>query len=213
MLGSDGRNLCPDRPALAVTGEIKRPSIDETKTVAELVRMSAERRSPDAVVPRHGTRPAGLTRAQVTSRTTLHVGGRYTGNTRRTCLGVNRVEVQVSLVEHEVFVARDATRPGTCERDVVNEHENRHVAINLDFVEDARARIAEALAPKLPELPWMEGYDLKPEQVSPRYLEILSPVVTAAFQAAATRARERHAEMDTEEAYRRDWSRCARPRA
>ena len=119
-----------------------------------------------------------------------------------------RVEVDVRIDEHKIYVARDATQVATCRREVVLEHEGRHAKINMDCVEDAKRRIEQVLAAFVPTLPTFEGEGLTPQAAGEQYKKLLAKPIGDAFQGALADANARHAAMDSAEAYRRDWSRC-----
>ncbi len=200
--------LCPtERPAIVVRPRAKAAAYDFSQSIADLARISAARAGPKGTLTQHGKKPAGLTTANFESKWLITLNGRREG--KRSCMKPARVEVDVALVEHNVYVARDATQTATCRRDVVLEHENRHVRINIECLDDARRRIEQALAAYLPTLPTMEGEGISPQVVGERYKQLLTRPIGQAFDGALAAANARHALMDTNEAYARDWSRCS----
>ena len=61
---------------------------------------------------------------------------------------------------------------------------------------------------QLPTLGWIEGRNLDANAANAEFLQKVRPVVREHLAAAVGRARARHAAMDSNEAYRRDWGRC-----
>ncbi|MBL8833087.1 MAG: hypothetical protein JNL71_11920, partial [Rhodospirillales bacterium] len=122
--------LCPaEKAAILVRPNVKGPAYDYSLAIADLARISAARAGPKGTLTQHGKRPAGLTTANFESKWLITLNGRRKDG--RSCMKPARVEVDVAIVDHRVYVARDATQVATCRRDVVLEHENRHVRINL----------------------------------------------------------------------------------
>jgi hypothetical protein len=200
--------LCPsERAAIVVRPRPRAPTYDHSLAVADLARISAARMADKSTLTRHGQRPAGLTTADFETQWLITLSGRRRGT--RSCMRPARVEVDVRIDSHKIYVARDATQVATCRREVVLEHENRHAKINMDCVEDAKRRIEQALAAYVPTLPTFEGEDLSPQTAGERYKQMLAQPIRDAFQGALADANAKHAAMDSAEAYRRDWSRCS----
>jgi hypothetical protein len=207
--GRDGRNLCPEPPPrLTVRTAPVNPSFNDTTTGTDLLRIMNEGRGPQGAVTDHGARPAGLTVVRFRADTTVQIAGNVRPDTRQACVGPSAVEVAVTMDTHRIYVARDLAPPRTCQREVVVEHENRHARINFDCLDDARATIHAALLREVPKLGWLEGRDLDTNAANSRFLERVRPIVRGHLSAAVGRARARHAAMDSNEAYRRDWGRC-----
>jgi hypothetical protein len=182
-------------------------AIDYSLQVADLMHVTAARDGMFGTRAQHGQRPAGLTLADI--KLEWNVGLLARGQGRQACIEPERVEVTVSMDRHRIYVARDATRSGTCERDVVLEHESRHVRINLELLEDAKHRIERSLADIVPQLgPTDGGRDVANAALA-RYRAILRKPIEGGFERAFAAANARHAEMDTAQAYARDWGRCA----
>ncbi|MBI3506919.1 MAG: hypothetical protein HY059_18935 [Proteobacteria bacterium] len=200
--------LCPTDPAaVIVRPHLLQPSYDYSLAIADLARITAARAGPKGTLTQHGKHPAGLTTANFETNWLITLGGKREG--KRSCMKPTRVEVDIRLDQHKVYVARDATQVATCKRDVVLEHENRHVRINLDCVEDAKRRVEQALRAFVPVLPVMEGENISPQVVGERYKQMLAKPIGEAFDGALAAANAKHAAMDTNEAYARDWGRCA----
>ncbi|MFM7347097.1 MAG: hypothetical protein ACKO1J_17210 [Tagaea sp.] len=207
--GSDGRNLCPEPPPrVAVRVVPVTPSFDDNVSSFDMLRTMNEGRGAEGAVTQHGQRPAGLTVVRFRTDTTLQIAGRSRPDTRQACVGPSAIEVAVTMDTHRIYVARDLTQPRTCQREVVIEHENRHARINFDCLDDARAAIHAALLRQLPTLGWLEGRNLDANAANAEFLQKVRPVVCEHLAAAVGRARARHAAMDSNEAYRRDWGRC-----
>jgi hypothetical protein len=208
--GNDGRNLCPEPPPrVSVRVVPVTPSFDDNVNSFELVRIMNEgRTNTEGAVTQHGQRPAGLTVVRFRSDTTVQVAGRERPDTRQACVGPSGIDVAVTMDTHRIYVARDLTQARSCQRDVVIEHENRHARINFDCLDDARATIHAALLRQLPTLGWIEGRNLNSVAANTEFLNKIRPVVREHMGAAVGRARARHAAMDSNEAYRRDWAKC-----
>jgi hypothetical protein len=199
--------LCPStRADIVVRPHLLQPGYDYSLAIADLARISAARAGPKGTLTQHGKKPAGLTTANFESNWLITLGGKRDG--RRSCMRPTRIEVDVRIIQHKVYVARDATQVATCRREVVLEHENRHVRINLECIEDAKRRIEQVLSAFVPAMPVMEGENINPQVVGERYKQMLARPVGDAFDGALAVANARHAAMDTNEAYARDWSRC-----
>jgi hypothetical protein len=210
LLGRDAdaqSELCPaEKAAIVVRPRPRPPTYDHSLSIEELSRISTTRASAKGTLTQHGQRPAGLTTADFETQWLITLSGRRRGT--RSCMRPARVEVDVRIDEHKIYVARDATQVATCRREVVIEHENRHAKINFDCVEDAKSRIEQALAAYVPTLPTFEGEGLSPQVAGERYKQLLAQPIRDAFQGALAAANAKHAAMDSAEAYRRDWSRC-----
>lgn len=205
---AQGRSICPaGTPAIVVRPQALQPSFDYSRTTADLSAISAARAGPHGTLTQHGKKPAGLTTANFEANWLITLNGRRDG--RMTCVRPARIEVDIRIAQHHVYVARDATRSATCPREVVLEHEGRHVKINLDCIQDAKRRIEQALAAFVPQLPPLEGENLNPQVAAERYKQMLAKPIGDAFDGAVALANSRHAAMDTNEAYARDWGRCA----
>ncbi|MBL8807394.1 MAG: hypothetical protein JNN22_11175 [Rhodospirillales bacterium] len=196
-------------PTVVVRASPLQPGYEFSQSVADLAVLSRGRAPNAGTLTHHGFRPAGLTTARFEHhwRTTVSGGMRGT----RACFALTGIEVDVRLAEHRVYVARDATQVATCGRDVVMEHEGRHVRINLKCLDDARARIQQSLAAFIPSLPPLEGDGLTAQVAAGRYSQLLSKPISNAFKDAISFANSQHAAMDTNEAYARDWGKCRRP--
>ena len=207
--GSDGRNLCPEAPPrVAVRVVPVNPAFDDRVSSVDLLRIMNEDRGGEGAVTDHGQRPAGLTVSRFRTDTTVQIAGNSRPDTRQACVGTAGIDVTVTMDTHRIYVARDMTDPRTCRRDVVLDHENRHARINLDCLDDARANIHAALLRQLPTLGWIEGRNLDANAANAEFLQKIRPMVREHLSAAVGRARARHAAMDSNEAYRRDWGRC-----
>jgi hypothetical protein len=199
--------LCvPAAPAVVVRSRSLQPSYDYSLAVADLAHLTVARNPAKGTRTQHGLKPAGLTLADFYVDWTITLQGKREGT--RSCMQPARIEVDVRIDHHRVYVARDATNSATCQRDVVLEHEGRHVKINLDFVDDAKRRVEQALAAFAPSLPVMEGNNLAPAGIAERYKQLVRRPIETAFDGALATANSKHAAMDTNEAYARDWSRC-----
>lgn len=196
---------CPTgRPSYIVRKRPLQAAIDYSLEVADLARVSQARDGQFGTRTQHGQRPAGLTVADFKLDWSMTANSLGTG--RQACVAPDRIEVDLRMERHRIYIARDATRSGTCQRDVVLEHESRHVRINLEFVEDAKTRIERVLAEQVPQLGTLTG---APNSALAVFRERLRRPIETAFQSALSVASARHAEMDTREAYQRDWARCA----
>jgi hypothetical protein len=182
-------------------------AIDYSLQVADLTRVASAREGLFGTRTQHGQRPAGLTLADIKLDWSVAVVAR--GQGRQACIEPERVEVTVSMDRHRIYVARDATRSGTCQRDVVLEHESRHVRINLELLEDAKQRIERSLSDIVPQLGPTDGGREVANAALARYRAILKKPIEGGFERAFATANARHAEMDTAAAYARDWGRCA----
>lgn len=194
-------------PTVIVRTVPVQPGYEFSRTVAELAEISMGSTPTASTLTHHGIRPAGLTTARFRHSWRTSVTGGMLG--RRACFALTKVEVDVSLAEHHVYVARDATQVASCGRDVVMKHEGRHVRINLKCLDDARNRIQQALAAFMPSLPPLEGDGLSAQVAAGRYSQLLAKPIGNAFKGAIDFANAQHAAMDTNAAYARDWSRCA----
>ncbi len=200
-------DICPSSAAAVVVRPIAtQPQYDYSRTIADLAAISAVRAGPHGTLTRHGRKPAGLTTADFEANWLITLAGRRDG--RRSCVKPQRVEVDLRIARHHVYVARDATQVATCKREVVLEHENRHVKINLDCIADAKRRIEQVLAAFVPQLPPLEGDNLDPQAAADRYKQMLAKPIGDAFDGALATANMKHAAMDTNEAYARDWGKC-----
>lgn len=207
--GSDGRNLCPEPPPRVTVRVVPvTPSFDDNVSSFDMLRTMNEGRGSEGAVTQHGPRPAGLTVVRFRTDTTVQIAGRARQDTRQACVGPSGIDVAVTMDTHRIYVARDMTQPRTCQREVVLEHENRHARINFDCLDDARATIHAALLRQLPSLGWIEGRNLDANAANTEFLSKIRPVVREHLSAAVGRARARHAAMDSNEAYRRDWGKC-----
>jgi hypothetical protein len=199
--------LCPStRADIVVRPHLLQPGYDFSLATPDLTRILATRAGPRGTLTQHGKLPAGLTTANFEWRSLITLDGSRNG--RRGCMRPSRVEVDVRIIQHKVYVARDATQVATCRREVVLEHENRHVRINLECIDDAKRRIEQVLAAVVPTMPVMEGENINPQVIGERYRQMLSRPVGDAFDGALAVANARHAAMDTNEAYARDLSKC-----
>jgi hypothetical protein len=194
----------PARPTYAVRKHPLQAAVDYSLPTADLARVRDTRDGLFGTRTQHGQAPAGLTLADF--KLDWSMTATSIGNGRQICVAPERVEVDLRMERHRIYIARDVTRTGTCRRDVVLEHESRHVRINLEFVEDAKTRIERALAEHVPQLGTLSGSANAALAV---FRNRLRRPIEGAFQSALSVANARHAEMDTREAYARDWARCA----
>jgi hypothetical protein len=182
-------------------------AIDYSLQTADLARVSSARDGLFGTRTQHGQKPAGLTMADIKLEWNVSIVAR--GQGRQACIEPERIEVTVAMERHRIYVARDATRSGTCQRDVVLEHESRHVRINLDLLDDAKHRIERSLAEIVPQLAPVDAGRDASSLAMDRYRAVLRKPIETGFERAFAAATARHAEMDTPAAYARDWSRCA----
>jgi hypothetical protein len=194
----------PARPTYAVRKHPLQAAIDYSLPTADLARVRDTRDGLFGTRTQHGQAPAGLTLADF--KLDWSMTATSIGSGRQICVAPEHVEVDLRMERHRIYIARDVTRTGTCRRDVVLEHESRHVRINLEFVEDAKTRIERALAEHVPQLGTLSG---SPNAALAVFRNRLKRPIEGAFQSALSVANARHAEMDTREAYARDWARCA----
>jgi len=194
----------PARPTYSVRKHPLQAAVDYSLPTADLARVRNTRDGLFGTRTLHGQAPAGLTLADFKLDWSLTATS--IGSGRQSCVAPEHVEVDLRMERHRIYVARDATQSGTCRRDVVLEHESRHVRINLDFIEDAKTRIERALAEHVPQLGTVSG---SANAALATLRNRLKRPIEGAFQSALSVANARHAEMDTREAYARDWSRCS----
>jgi hypothetical protein len=189
-----------------VVPQIKTPSFDFNSSAAALRRLSAEARQIRNYVGDHGAQTVGLTICTFSTKFAVTVrSARASG---RSCLALTKIDVTIEQTEHTILVAADATKPGSCERNLVIDHETRHARANDATVHDAVARTRSVLAALRPRLGPVFDRDLDANQAADLYGERLRARIDPAVDAAYEAGRLRNAAMDTPEAYASDWQRC-----
>jgi hypothetical protein len=200
---------CPEIvPQISVRAVPVTPILDESTNSFDLLRIMNQGRVPEGAVADHGARPAGLTTVQFDVDTKVRVSTAPRPDARSACIVPLRIDVTVTTKLHRIYVARDLAPPRTCLREVVMEHENRHARVNFDCLDDARASIHAAILRNVAALGRIESRNVETNAATAEFLGRVRPIVRDNFAAAIGRARARHAVMDSNEGYRRDWARC-----
>jgi hypothetical protein len=122
----------------------------------------------------------------------------------RFCVWVTDVAARIGDPELDVYVAANYPE-GTCEYNVVREHENQHVEINRSVVHawgpQIGAKLREVVAQSFP----MEAANNADVQRVPNMLmDRLQPL----FEAMNVELRQKNGAIDTPENYRRTAERC-----
>lgn len=195
-----------DRLQIDVVQRLKAPVFDDNSSKAALRQLASQARRPRDWVGDHGPQTVGLTICTFAAR--LGVSVRTARKDGRSCLAPAKIEVAIEQTEHAILIAADATRPGSCARAVVVDHELRHARINDATVEDAATRTKTVLESLRPLLGPVYDRNLDADQAAALYVERLRIRIDRTVDAALETGRLRNAAMDTPEAYARDWQRC-----
>ncbi len=122
----------------------------------------------------------------------------------RTCIWVDEVTARIGDPEMDVYVAANY-QPGSCEYNVVLEHENRHVAINRNVVAAFGPRIGAQLRAAVRRMFPMITTNPKDAARLPQILiDAVRPVLTA----MEAELRRENGAIDTPESYRQAHGRC-----
>ncbi len=122
----------------------------------------------------------------------------------RTCIWVDDVSARIGDPELDVYVAANYP-PGSCEYNVVLEHENRHVAINRGVIAAFGPRIGAQLRAAVHRLfPMITS---NPKDVE-RLPQILIDAVRPSVSAMEDELRRENGAIDTPESYRQANARC-----
>jgi hypothetical protein len=149
-------------------------------------------------------RTIGLTRARFGHRSTVEVKGIEDRNGMRACVRP-RVAVELYLQPLTVYVAREyAADP--CRSDVIRGHEERHVAVYREFVNDAAPRLSRELAGVVGDRTFRGSTILEAQRSIDR--RIGETLVRFMRDAEASLA-ERQAQVDTPEEYARVQNACS----
>lgn len=151
-----------------------------------------------------GFQHSGLTQ----SRTELRITPSYRWATYpdgRACMMLTRVEASWRIVGITVDIARQYA-PGTCQYDVVRDHEARHVAIAQavyrDWMPKIQARLTDTAKNVAPIL--VSDANRAAGQITARMMEN----VQAVQDAYHADLRTRQAVIDTEQSYRAESDKC-----
>ena len=195
-------------PALDVDvqGRTLRPQLDTSATRASLRALQGQAAANGSTRGSHGSEVVGLTLCDLSVNYDIAVREAIRGGAD--CVVPSSIRATIVQTRHRILVAADGTAPGTCQRNIVLEHEGRHAAINDAIVADARNRLAVVLEATRPLLGPVFGRGLGAGQAAHLFLARLRPRLDAAVAAAMDEGNRRHAAMDTPDAYRRDWARC-----
>lgn len=110
----------------------------------------------------------------------------------RACVVLSVAEVELHMESHRIVLGPGAGPDGSCRRTALVAQGNRHAQINLDCLDDAKARIEQALTRTLPQVKPVEGTTRNPGVVTRAYKRILTGPLEAALDAALSAAGEKH---------------------
>lgn len=191
---------------IEVVGEKRDPVYDLSQTRASLRALQASPLAPESARSNHGASVVGMTLCRFRTTQEVRVFESTVGGRR--CVVPSLVRVVFSQVEHSILVASDGTEPGSCQRNVVIDHERRHAAINDGTIGQGRMRVDFALRRIRPRLGPVWDRRFGADEAAAAFLAKLKPIIDEAItQVMEVNARD-NAAMDTPQAYRRDWSRC-----
>jgi hypothetical protein len=195
------RGLEPIEPEIRVTVDPARVRYDYGRSREEIQEMA---RRGGSSIP--GGVPLGLTAAEenIEIRLTTERVERRGG----WCMAPRAAEITLGQGPTTVYVDRRYPA-GSCQRRVIEEHENEHVRINRESLPHWREPVAAAAAEVLQGWGWRSGGGT-PEALAERWQSELMAAVTAALaDLRATRDRH-HARIDTRQSYERLTRRCPR---
>jgi hypothetical protein len=196
-LGTNAQSGCPSRSSVPlVSVEIIDNGVvyDFTKTGNDMMRIST-------ITPPAGMALRGLTEAKIETRVSIQISG--LGN----CAWPSQVRVQVGFfVPQTVYVDRNYT-PGTCQHQVILAHEQLHVTINRDSVNEMASFLRDGLhsAVNHPNYPMRFSDQAWVRNAITTSISEYINSVSAYFDQVR---QQRHAALDTPENYRATSAMC-----
>lgn len=193
------RDLDPVEPELAVTLDPGEVAYDYGRSREEIGAMAA---AGGGTIP--GGVPLGLTAAEELLQ--IRVTSRRLEREAAWCQAPAEVAIEVGYSRLEIFV--DERYPeGSCQRRVIEEHENEHVRINQESLSDWRGPIETAARGVVAGWGWATD-EAGPEALAERFQQELAAALDAALAGPRAERDRRHATIDAPEAYAELTARC-----
>lgn len=156
--------------------------------------------------PSPGHRTIGLTLANFGHRSTFDVKGLEDRRGARACVR-GQVSVELYVQPLTVFVAREFSGD-PCRARVIREHEERHVAVYVEYAQEAARQLRQDLARTVGEAPVFAADVAEAQHLLDRKLaHALDGFMREALRTLA----ERQASIDTPEEYERVRTACMLP--
>jgi hypothetical protein len=191
---------CGDLPPTSVAVALLPHEVIENR----ITPFDALTRLSEGPSPEHRT--IGLTLANFGHRSTFEVRGIEDRQRGRACARPN-VAVELYLRPLTVYVAREYSGD-PCRVRVIREHEERHVAVYVDFAKEVAPRLRADLQRALGEAPYFAHDAEEAQQAIDRRL---GAALDGFMREAQRTLAERQALIDTPEEYERVRSSCQQP--
>lgn len=190
----------PSYPAIEVASRTNEPEIDNT-----LPQLAVKRMAEDA---QYRGRPLGLYRARIHADVRTLLGVRTEGD--QACVRVEKVTIEFELRDRRIWIIRER-QPGTCEYDVVLDHERKHQAVDDAVLHDGAERLRTAVAASVEEIPATPVPRAELEAAQRRAAQTVTTAFRRAMREVAADRNRRQAAIDTPREYRRVGAACSKP--
>ncbi|MDH5287753.1 MAG: hypothetical protein OEX23_14100 [Betaproteobacteria bacterium] len=198
--GPDFEARCAALPPSAIDVAVAPHAVTENRaTPFEALTRLSEGPSP-------GHRTVGLTLANFGHRSTFEVKGLEDRRGARACIRP-QVSVELYVQPLTVFVAREFSGD-PCRARVIREHEERHVAVYVEFAREAALQLRYDLARTLGVEPLYAGDVAEAQRLLDRKL---AHTLDGFMREAQRTLAERQARIDTSEEYERVRTACMLP--
>ncbi len=125
------------------------------------------------------------------------------------CFWVSSIDVEISYQQLDVNIASEFD-PTSCQYKAVLDHEYEHVAVAQAIMQPYAQQIYQSLTTLSIPTAHLPAVADSPEQARVEVAAVLRQTLTPVRDEMALLLRERQAEVDTIQNYRRTWKRCRR---
>ncbi|MFZ5791603.1 MAG: hypothetical protein ACOY3L_12995 [Pseudomonadota bacterium] len=189
------RAACPiTHPTVKVTTEKAPVAYDSSKDIAQLSRMPKSSRRADLKAYTH---TLGVTYPTFDSHAQFRVVAAEDEDEGGWCATVQTADIRVFL-QQTVFLAREL-KAGSCEHDLVLEHENKHVAVNETALDQVDFALKDAI--RRARLPVSKGSS--PQAAQKAAFDAMNRVIATAIKDFADKVRAEQDEIDAPREYDR----------
>lgn len=205
MAGPAGAVSCPGEDApvdLTFRSVFDRARLDHTRSAASINAMF-EQSKRDATIPRSGG-AVGLTTSQSEFRFSTRVQY-YQRSDGRYCVYLRSVDAHLNQRNTVIYVARDFPR-GSCNFDVVYEHEKQHMRIHYRTLQEYAPRVKRALQSLVQGLNPMVVRTVA--EARSHHAWVINDGVKHLLEDMEEEKRRRNAALDTPENYARESAKC-----
>ncbi len=150
----------------------------------------------------------GLTLAEHELKTDFRIGGMRRSDSRRVCVWLESVNVDFSFTKMDVFISSQYGE-GSCPYQVIRDHENQHVAINLGALKEYRDKMERALKGDLSLPTKADPLSVSSLGQAKKILASrIKGIVDNLYSGFKREVLEGNARIDTLENYRRTQAKC-----